>query len=114
MVCAGLEGVPPGFWYCDHCTHLILTGHHRDLTTDFHLMRYVFLGIPPPDDQAGRVTRFSGSLRVHQGKLFISGKEGWREVPSLAERYNIIHQYHGLSHAHPDKLYQGLKKWFFW
>lgn len=52
-----------------------------------------------------RVTAASKMFLVREGKLHITGKLGWREVPAIAERYNIIFEYHNLSHAHPDRLY---------
>lgn len=69
-------------------------------------MRFVFEGTPPSVwGDRERVEKFARFLTTREDQLMIWGKVGWRTVPSLADRHMIIQQYHGLSHAHPDKLY---------
>jgi hypothetical protein len=72
---------------------LITTGHFKDVTTDVTLMYYVFNGKLLEDSSVTDKTRVLAAAKiflVRDGKLYITGKLGWREVPAIAERYNII------------------------
>lgn len=54
-------------------------------------MQYMYHGIlPSSDHDLSRVQKFAKFLLVQEEKLYLWGKVGWREVPSLADRYNII------------------------
>ena len=117
LQCVGLPSLPHGFWYCEDCTAQIAKGHMRDITTDVHLMKYLFEGTLVEgltDDCVTRVTKASEFLRVYQGVLYIFSKEGWRQVPAIADRFYIIEQLHGLAHIHADKMYLSLKGLYYW
>ena len=79
-------------------------------------MGYLFQGKVPQGDWAKeRVIAAARFFNVLGDKLYISGKLGrWREVPPIAERWDVMNSLHELSHCGARAMYATLRKEFFW
>lgn len=78
-------------------------------------MNFIFNGVEPTNQaEKDRVTSASRYLQAVGDELHISGTEGWRIVPPIAERWVILYRYHNLNHCHAEQLYTTVKKTFYW
>ena len=99
LECCGLRKLPLGFWYCPECLMSIAVGSLRDVTADLPLMRYLFQGkLPADDEEAHWVIAASRFLCVAGRDLIINGRDGDRVVPAITELYELLDSYHRLNH----------------
>lgn len=103
LECCGLHELPVGLWYCTKCLVSIAAGSLWDVTADLPLMRYLFQGkLPADDEEAHWVIAASRFLCVAGRDLIINGRDGDRVVPAITKRYELLDSCHCLNHCHGE------------
>ena len=88
-----------------------------DLTLDHHLMHYLFHNEHSTVDIIDqlRIEHASRWLCVQDGVLTCKGKSGsWRIVPCIADRRQIVKDYHSYGHQNAEKTYQVVSRDYYW
>ena len=116
-----LNAVPPGRWYCDICktssiediTSKQITG---DVTGDTELLTYLNDGIPPEFAQSRkRVREKAKKYRVLDGRLQKATSTGFRTVPPIHKREDVIRRVHDyLGHMGINRTINLINKRYWW
>ena len=64
--CAGLEQLPPRYWFCKDCVEVIRSGEERDVCYDDELLEYLHLGIVIDENSRPRLERAAQFLRYDE------------------------------------------------
>ena len=116
-----LNAVPPGRWYCDICksssiediTSKQITG---DVTGDTELLTYLNDGIPPEFAQSRkRIREKAKKYRVLDGHLQKATSTGFRTVPPIHKREDVIRRVHDyLGHMGINRTINLINKRYWW
>jgi hypothetical protein len=116
-----LDSIPANKWWCEECKTSTLADmtkrQETDVTQDLELIHYLTTGELPEESAAERkrVLNRSKGYEVRDGLLFKQKNDGWRQVPLIEEREELIRRRHDfLGHLGINSTVQVLSKEYWW